>query len=138
MAASASVDLYGGLTATQLQTLDNINAGGGTTLLDMRPYVGTLFVVLNNGNGATNTALQCKLFTTSDSNASNFNNYTTSANFSTFTNIGTSAGTQTANVDLRNVANATNYYLGLTKVITGTGSNVAIDATVFGQKKVSS
>lgn len=138
MAASAPIDLAGAFSAESLQNVANINASGSSSLMvDLAPYISG-YIRLNNSTGVTNTALQVKAFTSSDSNASNFNNYTTSSNFGTFTNIGTSAGTQTLNVDLRNIANSNNRYLGLSYVISGTGSNVAVDATWVGQKKASS
>lgn len=138
MAAAATIDLSGALVVTALQNVANINASGGATgIVDLQPYVGTPMVILNNGVGATNTAIQVKLITTSDSNASNYNNYTTSANFLTATNIGTAAGVQVLNVDLRNIANASNRYLTVGYVVSGTGANAALDIMLVGQKKYS-
>lgn len=139
MAAAATIDLSGALVVSSLQNVANINASGSAgALIDLKPYVGTPMVILNNSTGATNTALTVSMFTTSDSNASNYNNYTTTKNFASFTNIGTAAGQQIMNIDLRNIPNSTNRYLGAQYVISGTGANASLDLTFIGQQKYSS
>ena len=139
MASGVPIDYLSLLTATALQNTANIGGtgtAGGTAMVDLEPYIGNCFVVLQNSAGATNTAINVQIFTSSDSNVSNYNNYTTSKNFSTFaTNVGTTAGLQTANVDLRSLTNASNRYLGVSFVSSGAGAAAYIDAIFFGQKK---
>lgn len=135
MAASAPVDVVGGLTVTTILNCTNTNSNTASVAFDMSPYVGTLFVVVNGGNAISGTALQPRLVVSADTNTSNGSVY------STLTNVtGTAASSQVANVDLRAVASASKKYLFLDWLIGGAASanGVSLDATVIGQKKVSS
>lgn len=138
MAAGAVIDFPGLLTATALQNTTNINGtgtAGGTAMVDLQPYMGTCFVVIANSAGAATTAIQPKIYTSGNSSAADYNNYSNATNFATATNIGTSAAVQIVNVDLRAIAANTNRYLGIQFVTTGATANASIDATFFGQKK---
>ncbi len=155
MAASAGVDYPGALVTTQLMATTNINVNRNCPFMDISPYTGVLELVINAGNSSAGQLQPIVVLGTSnnDFNRSNQVNYTFVTNFDC-----TLGGQTTVNIDTRALnaanlsklgtagsaaaANSTNNtiykYMCLEWYIGGGVPNVAMDATVIGQKKYSS
>lgn len=139
MAAQATVDIAGALKVTSLLNTTNINTNSASAAFDTTPYMGTLMVIMNAGNGVTGTVIVPQFKAGADTNVSNATNFVLNA-----TNFSNIAQVQVANIDLRSsgfgsTTTVNNKYLFLNYLITGSATaNSAFDATVVGQPKYSS
>lgn len=136
MAASAPVDIAGAFTISPLLNVTNVNVNAASPAFDVSPYIGTLAIVMNAGNGVSGTVIVPQFKASADNNSSNATNFVLNA--TNFTNV---ASQQVVNIDLRSsgFGGGSNKFLFLNYLITGSATaNSALDATVIGQKKYSS
>ncbi len=150
MAASAPIDIPGAFVTTQLMPTTNCNVNTNCPFMDISPYVGTLQLIINAGTTAAGAQMQPVIVLGTSNNDFNRSNQ---VNFGFVTNfVGATGGQAIVNIDLRQTnaantaktptTNSTNNpfykYLCLEWYIGGSATaNMAMDATVIGQKKYS-
>ena len=133
--ALTGINIAADLGISTLFCTQNINVNGvlsnatGVNAFDTSVYVGTMAVLVQGGNGATNTAGYIYLASSADNNSSNATNLGAGYNTANFTNVNSQLFV--IPVDTR----ATKRYLYAFSLISGTGANFGADGTVVGIKK---